>query len=55
MIRILLLVLVAVSACGGHQPLRVNCERRLVPINEPIGQIDDSTREAQPQDEGRRP
>jgi hypothetical protein len=55
MIRILLLLLVALSACGAQQPLRVNCERRLVPINEPIEQIDDSRLDAQPQDEGRRP
>jgi hypothetical protein len=55
MIRILPLLLVAVSACGGNQPLRVDCERRLVPINEPIEQTDDSRLEAQPQENGRRP
>ena len=32
---ILLVVVVAVSACAGRQPLEVDCDRRLVPINEP--------------------
>jgi hypothetical protein len=55
MIRILLLLLVGLSACGGKQRLRVDCERRLVPINEPTEQIEDSRHETQPQKEGRRP
>ena len=55
MIRLLLLLLVTLSACAGKQPLRVDCERRLVPINEPIEQSDDSRLEAQPREEGHRP
>jgi hypothetical protein len=55
MIRTLLLLLVAVSGCGGNQPLRVDCERRLLPINEPIEQTDDSRLEPQSQEKGRRP
>jgi hypothetical protein len=31
---LLLVMVVAVSACAGRQPLQVDCDRRLVPINE---------------------
>ena len=55
MIRILLLLLVTLSACGGSKPLRVDCERRLVPINKPVAQIDESQSEAQAGNEERRP
>ena len=51
--RIALLLFVGLSACAGKQPLRVDCERRLVPINEPVEQIDSSRREAEPKEEGR--
>ena len=50
--RIALLLLVGLSACAGKQPLSVDCERRLVPINEPVEQIDRS-REAESKGEGR--
>jgi hypothetical protein len=50
--RMAVLFLVALSSCAGKQPLRVDCERRLVPINEPE-QIDSSRREPQPKEEGR--
>jgi hypothetical protein len=51
--RMAVLFLVALSACAGKQPLRVDCERELVPINEPVEQIDSSRREPQPKEEGR--
>jgi hypothetical protein len=50
--RIALLLLVALSACAGKQSLRVDCERRLVPINEPVEQVDGGRRK---EEEGRPP
>jgi hypothetical protein len=56
MYRKALLLLVAVmSACAGNQPLRVDCESRLVRINGPVEQIDDAQRELQPEEDERRP
>jgi hypothetical protein len=53
--RIVVLLLVALSGCAGKQPLSVECERRLVPINEPIEQLDDEEPETPPEAEGRQP
>jgi hypothetical protein len=33
---IALFMAVALSACAGRQPLKVDCDRRLVPINAPV-------------------
>ena len=56
MYRTVLLLLVAVvSACAGKQPLRVDCESRLVRINESVEQIDDAQRDSLSEEEERRP
>lgn len=53
--KVLLLLVAVVSACAGKQPLRVDCESRLVRINEPVEQIDDAQRDSQSEEEERRP
>ena len=53
--NVLLLLVAVVSACAGKQPLRVDCESRLVRINGPVEQIDDAQRESQPEADERQP
>lgn len=53
--KVLLLLVAVVSACAGNQPLRVDCENRLVRINEPVEQMDDAQRDSQSEEEERRP
>lgn len=53
--KVLLLLAAVLSACAGKQPLRVDCESRLVRINEPVEQIDDAQRDSQSEEEERRP
>jgi predicted small lipoprotein YifL len=53
--RLALLLFVAMTGCGGKQPLRVDCDDRLVPINGTIEEIDDARSKSQPEEEESRP
>jgi hypothetical protein len=44
---LLLFMLLAIGACTGTQPLKVHCNQRLVPINDPQ-QIGEGVDGAQP-------